>query len=204
MVRPLFWVKAVTGMRSREQRPAQERWAAMGPVNCACVRQLLTLTAQWRNRWSEMPASYLCAERNASVDNSSGDGGLGELLLSGGARSRWVDMRAAFDGTSRSYHFSRSRELVTADAAEAAFGGQLLPLSACPGNCRNGWCLAQRGLPVCRCFHDAVRSSTKNGGVPTPYRPHTDGVAASHACGPAACAGPVPLPAHFHVPYLAF
>ena len=181
-VRPLFWLQLITSVRvfgrdrSRETEPPS---AGLGPLPCACVRQLLRIGAPFRSKWTELPSSLLCA---AAGGDATEERPLASLLERGDATGegdavRWVRLRAAFDATARRYRFTEEAAGVNSTSAALAFGGTLLPARArCgPDACGGlGWCTtadaahtrgrgavpAARGR--CRCFPDTV--TTRAGG----------------------------------------
>ena len=182
-IRPLFWVQRITEPKSygpsRATVLSWRRSAALGHLPCQCVRELLLLTSPFRNKWSLLPSSVLCATRAGTSQEPTS---LAALLEQGGAAFTWHNMSIRFDMASRKYSFGLDGT-DWASIVEPFFGGRLLPLSACIDECDHlGWCMASaasnsslntpfaRGLwsslagssaqlrGSCRCFPEAVRT----------------------------------------------
>ncbi|KAL3929373.1 MAG: hypothetical protein SGPRY_001985 [Prymnesium sp.] len=150
--RAFFWTKLVTlpawqtgGHASRSVHTLAVQ-AAMGPLPCPCVQQLLSLTAQFRSKWCSLPRVFTCANTSRT---------LGELIISGDEHLQWVSMRADYDLTSKLYHFPPA--LRAASITSPPFDGQLVALRKCHSECGGaGWCMRREGgRPYCRCFPEA-------------------------------------------------
>ena len=172
-LRPLFWIQRITeritpGVQRRSGSTGaqgEKRSTKLGPLNCRCVREMLTVTAAFRSRWSQLPSSVLCATKEGA--------NLASLLELGSGAFTWRIMSLAFDqlGT-HAYTFDWEANETTA-GAERAFRGRVLPLRDCVNSCDwLGWCTAEatRGPQPsslwksisgqrqgrCRCFPEAV------------------------------------------------
>ena len=179
-MRPLFWVKGITttkrfapalGAVSTSGGPA--RSADLGALPCECVREMLQLTSRYRSRWAQLPSSVICADAPS----------LDVLLETGAEAFAWRVLVILFNQGAQTYKFTADAAVSQQDAAHA-FGGRLLPASACVAGCHQlGWCVSTaaprasnsvgssvassalsvlstlRGAPPagrCRCFPEAV------------------------------------------------
>ena len=176
-LRPLFWVFGITRqlLPPALPQPTESSAFELGPLPCRCIRQLLEVTAAYRNAWALLPKALVCAR-----DEGNGET-LSELLDSGGKDARWYNMTLLWRPFSRTYKFEEfplRLQQHSSKRSPAGFGPQLLPLSECVDACgRYGWCMAddrtnltdakslaaaashffaprQRGR--CRCFPEAV------------------------------------------------
>ena len=174
-VRPLFWLNQVTALRATANGlppSASARRAALGPLPCGCVKELLLLTAHFRSQWVDIPDWFVCA---GAADAGAATMDLSRLLDIGGGGARWLAMSAPFEPRTRTYAFaneSQSRHIARAEA-EDAFGARLVPLHHCPQQCgRMGFCMQGRAesvgwgafnheSPRCQCFPEAVHDATR-------------------------------------------
>ena len=187
-VRPLFWLNQVTALRATANgRPpsASARRAALGPLPCGCVKELLLLTAHFRSQWVDVPDWFVCAGAAdaGAADADAATMDLSRLLDIGGGGARWFAMPAPFEPRTRTYAFaneSQFRQIARAEA-EDAFGARLLPLHQCPQRCgRMGFCMQgraesvgggafNRASPRCQCFPEAVHDATRQSCVRVDY-----------------------------------
>ena len=187
-VRPLFWLNQVTALRATANgRPpsASARRAALGPLPCGCVKELLLLTAHFRSQWVDVPDWFVCAGAAdaGAADADAATMDLSRLLDIGGGGARWFAMPAPFEPRTRTYAFanqSQFRQIARAEA-EDAFGARLLPLHQCPQRCgRMGFCMQgraesvgwgafNRASPRCQCFPEAVHDATRRSCVRLDY-----------------------------------
>ena len=182
-VRPLFWLNQVTALRATANGlppSASARRAALGPLPCGCVKELLLLTAHFRSQWVDVPDWFVCA---GAADAGAATMDLSRLLDIGGGDARWFAMPAPFEPRTRTYAFaneSQFRQIARAEA-EDAFGARLLPLHQCPQRCgRMGFCMQgraesvgwgafNRASPRCQCFPEAVHDATRQSCVRVDY-----------------------------------
>ena len=170
-LRPLFWVRQVTVPLSLSAATAALRTslaASIGALPCACVLELLSITAAHRSKWSLLPNWFVCADdasmRSAPDGSEAKNLTLGSLLEEGGAGQQWVNWTVRYNSAAHAYYTgSRPPVSMSLGTVDSFFAWRLLPISRCPLQCGYaGWCVAPVGawLPThsahCRCFPEAV------------------------------------------------